>query len=93
MDNKSIQEYSNLLKQCQSANAEAQKLQTEISLLKEQGIEKLKEKGYNSLTDVAKIDEEITRLEKEIEEEIPKMKAYIAEVNEKKELKERIMLG
>ena len=30
---------------------------------------------------------------KEIEEEIPKMKAYIAEVNEKKEEKERILMG
>jgi hypothetical protein len=62
-------------------------------MLKKQGIEKLKEKGYNSLSDAARIDEEIERLEKEIEAEIPKMKAYIAEVNEKKEEKERILMG
>ena len=93
MENKDIQEYSSLLKKCEQANQEAQKLQTEITLLKEQGVEKLKEHGYTSLADTAKIDEEIAKIEKEIEEEIPKMKAYIAEVNEKKELKERIMMG
>ena len=62
-------------------------------MLKKQGKEKLKEKGYSSLSDAAKIDEEIEKLEKEIEAEIPKMRAYIAEVNEKKEEKERILMG
>lgn len=88
-----IDEYSKLLKECEQAKQTAQRISTEISMLKKQGIEKLKEKGYNSLSDAAKIDEEIAQLEKEIKEEIPKMRAYIAEVNEKREEKERILMG
>ena len=88
-----INEYSKLLKECEAAKQTAQKINTDISMLKKQGIEKLKEKGYNSLADASKIDEEIAKLEKEIEEEIPKMREYIAEVNEKKEEKERILMG
>lgn len=88
-----INEYSRLLKECEQAKQEVQKMTTEISMLKKQGVEKLKEKGYSSLADASKIDEEIAQLEKEIEEDIPKMQEYIAEVNEKKEIKERIMMG
>ena len=88
-----IDEYSRLLKECETAKQTAQKIATEIDMLKKQGIAKLKEKGYNSLSDASKIDDEIATIEKEIEEEIPKMRAYIAEVNEKKEEKERILMG
>ena len=88
-----INEYSRLLKECEAAKQTAQKLSTEIDMLKKQSIAKLKEKGYNSLSDASKIDEEIERIEKEIEEEIPKMRAYISEVNEKKDEKERILMG
>ena len=88
-----INEYADLLKKCEVAKQTAQKITTEISMLKKQGIAKLKEKGYNSLADASKIDEEIANIEAEIEEEIPKMRAYIAEVNEKKEEKERILMG
>ena len=88
-----IKEYKQLLEDCEKAKQTAQKINTEISMLKKQGIEKLKEKGYTSLSDAAKIDEEIQKLEAEIEAEIPKMRAYIAEVNEKKEEKEKILMG
>ena len=88
-----INEYTELLKKCETAKQTAQKITTEINMLKKQGIAKLKEKGYNSLADASKIDEEIEKIEKQIEEEIPKMRAYIAEVNEKKEEKERILMG
>ena len=93
LEEEKIQEYSNLLKKCEEAKQEAQKIATEIAMLKKQGIAKLKEKGYNSLSDVAKIDDEIARIEAEIEAEIPKMREYIASVNEKKELKEKILMG
>ena len=88
-----IDEYSKLLKECERAKQLAQKINTEISMIKKQGIEKLREKGYNSLSDADKIDEEIAKIEEEIKEEIPKMRAYITEVNEKKEEKERILMG
>ena len=88
-----IDEYSRLLKQCEEAKQEVQKMNTEISMLKKQGIEKLKEKGYTSLADASKIDDDIAKIEQEIEADIPIMQAYIAEVNEKKEIKERIMMG
>jgi predicted nucleic acid-binding Zn-ribbon protein len=93
LDQEKIQEYSKLLKECEVAKQTAQKITTEIDMLKKQGIAKLKEKGYNSLADASKIDAEIEALEKEIEAEIPKMREYIAEVNEKKEEKERILMG
>lgn len=93
IENEKIQEYSELLKQCEEAKQEAQKIATEIAMIKKQGIAKLKEKGYNSLSDVAKIDEEIARIEAEMLSEIPKMKEYIASVNEKRELKEKILMG
>ena len=93
LEQSKIDEYSKLLKDCEQAKQTAQKLNTEISMLKKQGIEKLKEKGYNSLSDASKIDEEIAELEAEIEAEIPKMREYIAEVNEKREEKERILMG
>lgn len=93
LDQSKINEYSNLLKQCEEAKQVAQQLKTEIEMLKKQGIEKLKEKGYNSLSEASKIDEEIAAIEAEIEAQIPEMQAYIAEVNEKKELKERILMG
>lgn len=93
LEQSKINEYTKLLKDCEAAKQTAQKINTEINMLKKQGIEKLKEKGYNSLADASKIEEEISRIEKEIEEEIPKMRAYIAEVNEKKEEKERILMG
>ena len=88
-----IEEYKELLEKCEQAKQTAQKINTEITMLKKQGIEKLKEKGYTSLADAAKIDEEIAKIEAEIEAEIPKMRAYIAEVNEKKQEKERILMG
>ena len=45
------------------------------------------------MADSSKVEEEIAELEKQILEDIPKMRAYIADVNEKKELKERILMG
>ena len=93
LEQSKIDEYSKLLKECEVAKQTAQRLNTEISMLKKQGIEKLKEKGYSSLSDASKIDEEIKKLEEEIEAEIPKMRAYISQVNEKKEEKERILMG
>ena len=88
-----IDEYSKLLKECEEANKEAQKINTEIAMLKKQGMEKLQEKGYKSLAEASKIDEEIEKLEAEILAEIPKMKEYILEVNKAKEEKERILMG
>jgi len=93
LDNSKINEYSRLLKECEAAKQSAQKLNTEISMLKSQGVEKLKEKGYTSLADASKLDEEIAKLEAEIEADIPKMREYIQTVNEKVELKERILMG
>ena len=93
LEQEKIDEYSKLLKECEEAKQTAQRLNTEIDMLKKQGIAKLKEKGYKSLADAAKIDEEIAKIEAQIEEEIPKMRAYIAEVNEKKEEKEKILMG
>ena len=92
LEQEKINEYSRLLKECEAAKQTAQKINTEISMLKKQGVEKLKEKGYNSLADASKLEEEIAALEAEIEAEIPKMQKYIAEVNEKKEEKERILM-
>ena len=93
LDNEEIKEYSQLLKECEEAKQELQQLTTEISMLKKQGIEKLKEKGYTSLADASKLDDEIKALEDEIKAEIPKMKEFITAVNEKKEIKERILMG
>lgn len=93
LNNEEIKEYSKLLKECEEAKQELQQIATEISMLKKQGTEKLKEKGYNSLADASKLDEEITALENEIRAEIPEMKKFIASVNEKKEIKERILMG
>lgn len=88
-----IDEYSRLLKECEAAKQTAQQINTEIAMLKKQGIEKLQEKGYKSLTEASKIDEEIQKIEAEIEAAIPEMKEYIASVNEKREEKERILMG
>lgn len=88
-----IEEYSNLLRECEEAKQLVQQISTEITMLKKQGIEKLQERGYKSLAEAGKINEEIAQIEKEIEEEIPKMREYIAQVNEKKEEKERILMG
>ena len=88
-----INEYTKLLKECEAAKQEAQKINTEISMLKKQGMEKLQEKGYKSLSEASKIDEEIAKIEEEINAEIPKMREYIATVNEKREEKERILMG
>lgn len=93
LEQSKIEEYSRLLKECENAKQTAQKIMTEIAMLKKQGVEKLKEKGYTSLADAGRIDEEIQKIEAEIEAEIPKMKEYIQEVNEKKEEKERILMG
>lgn len=93
LEQKKINEYSNLLKQCEKAKQEVQQINTEITMLKKQGMEKLKEKGYKSLSEAGKITEEIAAIEKQIEEDIPKMREYIALVNEKKEEKERILMG
>ena len=93
LDNEKIEEYSKLLKECERANQDLQQINTEIAMLKKQGAEKLKEKGYSSLSDASKLEDEIKKMEAEIEAEIPKMKEFIATVNEKKELKERILMG
>lgn len=93
LDEAKIQEYSELLKECEEAKQELQKLTTEISMLKKQGTEKLKEKGYTSLADTAKITEELKIIEEEIQAEIPKMREFIASVNTSKEAKERILMG
>lgn len=88
-----INEYSKLLKECEEAKQEAQKISTEISMLKKQGMEKLQEKGYKTLADASKIDDEIAEIEAEIEAEIPKMREYIASVNEKREEVEKVLMG
>ena len=93
LDNEKIKEYSQLLKECEEAKQELQQITTEISMLKKQGIEKLKEKGYSSLSDASKLDDEIKAIEDEITAEIPKMREFIAAVNEKKEIKEKILMG
>ena len=93
LDEVKIQEYSELLKECEEAKQELQQLTTEISMLKKQGTEKLKERGYTSLADTAKITEELKVIEEEIQAEIPKMREFIASVNASKEAKERILMG
>lgn len=93
LEQEKINEYSRLLKECEAAKQEAQQINTEIAMLKKQGIEKLKEKGYSSLSEASKIDEEIAKIEAEIEAAIPEMREYVASVNEKKEEKERILMG
>ena len=93
MEQDKINEYTKLLKECEVARQEAQRINTEISMLKKQGMEKLQEKGYKSLSEASKIDEEIAEIEAEIEAEIPKMREYIATVNEKREEKERILMN
>lgn len=93
LDQAKINEYTRLLKECEEAKQLAQQINTEISMLKKQGIEKLQEKGYKSLSEASKIDEEIAKLEAEIEAAIPEMRTYIASVNEKREEKERILMG
>ena len=93
LDQETINEYKSLLEQCEKAKELAQQINTEVSMLKKQGIEKLKEKGYSSLSEANKIDEEIEKIESEIQAEIPKMREYIVSVNEKKELKEKILMG
>ena len=93
LEQSKIDEYSKLLKECEAAKQTAQQINTEIAMLKKQGIEKLQEKGYKSLAEASKIDEEIQKIEAEIEAAIPEMREYIASVNEKKEEKERILMG
>ena len=66
LENEKIEEYSRLLKEVDAAKQTVQKLNTELTMLKNQGIEKLKEKGYKSLADAAKIDEEIAKIEAEL---------------------------
>ena len=88
-----IDEYSRLLKECETAKQTAQQINTEIAMLKKQGMEKLQEKGYKSLAEASKIDEEIEKLEEEINKQIPEMKEYIMQVNSAKEEKERILMG
>jgi hypothetical protein len=48
-----IDEYSRLLKECEAAKQTAQQINTEIAMLKKQGIEKLQEKGYKSFKDLS----------------------------------------
>ena len=93
LEQEAIEEYTKLLKECEAAKQEAQKINTEIAMLKKQGMEKLQEKGYKSFSEASKIDEEIEQIEQEIQDEIPKMREYIAEINEKREEKERILMG
>ena len=93
LEQEKINEYTKLLEECEVAKREAQNINTEIAMLKKQGMEKLQEKGYKSLSEANKIDEEIAKIEAEIEAEIPKMREYIASVNEKKEEKEKILMG
>ena len=93
LEQSKIDEYTDLLQKCEKAKAVSQQLTTEIAMLKKQGMEKLQEKGYKSLSEANKIEEEIKAIEAEIEAEIPKMRDYIALVNEKKEDKERILMG
>ena len=93
LEQKEIDEYSRLLKACEEANKEAQQINTEIAMLKKQGMEKLQEKGYKSLSEASKIDEEIEKLEEEINKQIPEMKEYIMYVGEQRELMEKILMG
>ena len=93
LEQKEIDEYSRLLKACEEANKEAQQINTEIAMLKKQGMEKLQEKGYKSLAEAQKIDEEIEKLEEEINKQIPEMKEYIIYVGEQRELMEKILMG
>ena len=50
-----IEEYTRLLKECEKAKQTAQNITTEINMLKKQGIEKLKEKGYKPLVQLVRI--------------------------------------
>ena len=93
LEQEKIEEYSKLLAAYEVAKQEAQQINTEISMLKKQGMEKLQEKGYKSLSEASKITEEIAQIEAQIEADIPKIREYIASVNEKKEEKERILMG
>ncbi len=88
-----INEYTQLLKECEKAKEEIRAMSTEITMLKKQGMQKLQEKGYKSLADAHKIDEEIKEIEEEILKEIPKMREYIVYVGEQKELMEKILMS
>lgn len=88
-----LEEYKSLVEKATKAKNNIQQIQTEINLYKKQGLEALKECGYEKFTDLPKIQEEMLKLEKEIISNKEEMVNYIQYVNEKQEEKERIMLG
>ena len=56
LEQEKIDEYSRLMKACEVAKQEAQKINTEISMLKKQGMEKLQERTRGQSRFMAGID-------------------------------------
>lgn len=88
-----IENYKVLVEKATRAKSDLEKIKTEVDLHKKQGIAKLKAKGYSSLADLPKIEEKITSMEEEITASTQEMTDYIKLVSEKKEQKERIIMG
>ena len=84
LDNNDITQYRELQKQTAEANTEKQQMLAEIKVLKNQGLEKLKKYGFESFSDIPKLNAKLEELEKQVIQERDAMKDYCAYIADKK---------
>ena len=84
LDTKDIEQYKELQKETAEANTEKQQMLAEIKVLRKQGLEKLAKYGYDSFSDIPKLNAKLEDLEKQVLKERDEMKEYCAYIADKK---------
>jgi rubrerythrin len=93
LSNAEIEKYKQIIDQYNKAVADENAMQGQLAVLKKQAQEILQKYGCKKMSEISILQEKLAGMEEEIKQSQEEMLAYIAEVNRKKEEKDRILLG
>lgn len=93
LSNAEIENYKRVVEQYNKAVADENAMQGQLAVIKKQAQEILQKYGCKKMSEISVLQEKLAGMEEEIKQSQEEMLAYIAEVNKKKEEKDRILLG
>lgn len=93
LSNAEIENYKRIVDQYNKAVADENAMQGQLAVIKKQAQEILQKYGCKKMSEISVLQEKLAGMEEEIKQSQEEMLAYIAEVNKKKEEKDRILLG
>lgn len=93
LSNSDVDKYKRIVDSYNKAVNDENAMQAQMAVLKKQAQEILQKYGCKKLSDISVLKEKLEAMEADIQKSQEEMLDYIAQVNKKKEEKDRILLG